>query len=101
MPADIRREAEELIRYHSELARRIAQTGVRDIPALLALHEQLKRSLEALSRQEIAWAAEQAEKVIEALARLDADLDVLRRLKAAVDRPSAREPSADRGRRAS
>lgn len=100
MSADIRREAEELFRYHSELVRRVAQTGVRDIPDLLALHEQLKRAVDAVSRQEISWAAEQAERLIAGLGQLDADLHALRRLKAMVE-PGVPEMDAERGRRAS
>ena len=30
MSIDIRREAEELVRYHAELVRRLAQSGVQD-----------------------------------------------------------------------
>jgi hypothetical protein len=100
MSADIRRDADELVRYHSELVRRVAQTGVRDIPELLALHEQLKRAAEAVSQQEISWAAEQAERLVATLTRLDADLQALRRLKTIVE-PPVRAPSAEPGRRAS
>jgi len=101
MPADIRREAEELVRYHSELVRRVAQTGVRDIAELLALHEQLKRALGAVSPQEIAWAAEQAQGLIAGLERLDGEFGALRRLKAAIDVPPTSEEPGERGRRAS
>ena len=58
MSGDIRREAEELVRYYSEVGRRLAQTGVRDVADLLAPHDQLRRALEAVGRQEIAWAAD-------------------------------------------
>ena len=85
MAGDIRAQAEELVRYYSELGRRLAQTGVRDIAELVALYEQLRRALDAISRQELGWAAEQADQLRAQLARLDTDLTSLRRLKRAVD----------------
>jgi len=81
MSADIRRETEELVRYYGELVRRLGQSGVRDVADLLALSERLSRALEAVSRQEIGWVTEQVQRLIEALVRMDADLDALRRLK--------------------
>jgi hypothetical protein len=78
---DIHREADDLSRYYSELGRRLAQTGVRDVPELLALHERLRRALDAVSPQEIGWAMEQAQRLIESLVRMDANLQALRRLK--------------------
>jgi hypothetical protein len=84
MSVDIRREAEELVRYYSEIVRRLAQTGVRDVQDLLALHDQLKRALDAVGRQEIGWAAEQTQHLVESLVRMDANLQALKRLKAAL-----------------
>lgn len=86
MAADVQREADELWRYYAELTQRLAQTGVRDVPDLLGLYEQLRRALDAVSRQEIQWALEQAERLIETLVRMDSDLQALRGLKAAVDK---------------
>ena len=86
MSSDLQRDADELWRYYSELGRRIAQTGVRDVPDVLALYEQLRRALDAVTRQEIAWALEQAESLIERLVRLDADLQALRALKTTLER---------------
>jgi hypothetical protein len=87
MSVDIRRETEELMRYYGELGRRLTQSGVRGVPDLLALHEQIKRSLDAFSRQEIGWAAEQTQRLVEALVRMDANLAALRRLKVALGQP--------------
>ena len=81
MQVDIRREAEELVRYYGELVRRFGQSGVRDIPELLGLYEQLSRALEAVSRQELGWVTDQAQRLIGELVRMDASLDALRRLK--------------------
>jgi hypothetical protein len=84
MTGDIRREADELVRYYGELGRRLAQNGVRDIAELLALHERLSRALETFSSQEIGWIAEQAQHLIEALVRMDSNLGALRHLKMAL-----------------
>ena len=81
MQVDIRREAEELMRYYGELVRRFGQNGVRDIPELLSLYDQLSRALEAVSGQELGWVTEQAQRLIGELVRMDASLDALRRLK--------------------
>ena len=87
MSVDIGREAEELVRYYGELVRRLSQNGVRDVPDLLALHERLARALEAVSRQEIGWVTEQVQRLIEALVRMDSNLDALRRLKRTLSPP--------------
>jgi hypothetical protein len=86
MASVIQREADELWRYYSELGRRLAQTGVRDVTDLLGLYEQLRRALDAVSRQEIQWALEQAERLIETLVRMDSDLQSLRALKTALEK---------------
>jgi hypothetical protein len=86
--SDIHREADELWRYYSELSRRLTQAGVRDVPDLLGLYEQLRRALESISAQEIQWALEQAERLVGTLVRMDSDLQSLRALKTALDRDS-------------
>jgi hypothetical protein len=86
MTSEVAREADDLLRYYSELSRRLAQAGVRDVPELLALYERVGRALDAVSRQEIEWAAEQAERLIGSLERMHAALQTLRRFKDALDR---------------
>lgn len=86
MAGDPHREADDLWRYYAELTQRLAQTGVRDVPDLLSLYEQLQRALDAISRQEIQWALDQAERLIETLVRMDSDLQALRALKGTVDK---------------
>jgi hypothetical protein len=100
MAIDIRREAEELVRYHSELVRRLGQAGVRDVTELLALYDRLRRALDAVSRQEIGWAAEQVERLVERLTELDRNLGALRRLKAALEAQTGPGPAAEVPRRA-
>jgi len=77
----IEREAEELLRYRAELGRRLARAGVADVGALLDLYQQLRGALGALSAQEIEWARTKAERLIEELERLGAQLGDVRRLK--------------------
>lgn len=86
MANDVQREAEELWRYYTELGHRLAQTGVRDVPDLLGLYSQLQRALDAVSRQEIVWALEQAERLIETLVRMDSNLQALRSLKLGMEK---------------
>ena len=93
MPMDIEREADELWRYYSELGRRLAQNGVRDVPDLLGLYEQLQRALESVSRQEIQWALEQAQRLIETLVHMDSNLQMLRALKATIEKRDGGSPS--------
>lgn len=85
MGPDIQRQADELWRYYSELGRRLSQAGVRDVSDLLGLYDQLRRALGAVSVQEIRWALEQAERLIETLVRMDSDLQALRALKGRID----------------
>jgi hypothetical protein len=87
MSVDIRREADDLIRYYGELVRRVGQSGVRDIGELLALYEQIGRAVDAISAQEIGWVAEQAQRLIGEFVRMDSNLEALRRLKAALNSP--------------
>ena len=88
MSNDVQREADELWRYYTELGRRLAQAGVKDVPDLLGLYEQLRRALEAVSAQEIQWALEQAERLIQSLVRMDSDLQALKALKAGMEKPA-------------
>jgi hypothetical protein len=84
MSVDIRREADDLIRYYGELVRRLEQTGVRDIGELLALYERIGRAIDAISTQEIGWVTEQAQRLIGELVRMSSNLDALRLLKTAL-----------------
>ncbi len=81
MPVDITRDADDLLRYYSELVHRFGQNGVRDIPELLALHDRVCRALDAVSGNELGWVTEQAQRLIGELVRMDSNLEALRRLK--------------------
>ena len=97
MSVDIARDAEELSRYYSELGRRLAQNGVRNVGELIATYEQLRRALDAISRQEIGWAAEQAQRLVERLVQMDTNIQTLRRLKETLARVPAAVHSAAGG----
>jgi vacuolar-type H+-ATPase subunit I/STV1 len=86
MSRDIRRDVEDLVRYYGELVARLPRHGVRDVAELLSLYEQLRRAMDAVSRQEIGWAAEQTQRLVDALVQMDSNLQALRRLKAALER---------------
>lgn len=82
MAEDLRKDAEEFVRYCTEIVRRVGRGGFTDIPHLVSLYEQLKRALESVSHQELAWADQQARRLVEKLVAMNAKLAMLRRLKA-------------------
>jgi hypothetical protein len=94
MSSDIQREADELARYWGELGRRVADAGVRDVGDLLALHDQLRRALAAVSVQEIEWAADRARQLIATLSGLEQSLATIAGLKATLGAPAHREAPA-------
>ena len=83
MTTDIRRDADQLMRYYGELMRRLTQNGVRDVGELLTLYEQLQRAVSALTAQEISWACDQVQELIRQLVGMDTNIQALRRLKMA------------------
>jgi len=78
-------ETEELLRYRVELGRRLARHGVRDVPSLIETYTRLREALAAVSRQEIEWAAERAQRLTATLESYAADLAILQRLKRSID----------------
>jgi hypothetical protein len=86
VPDDVRQKSEELFRYYGELARRIGQGGIADIADMLALFDQLKRALDAVSPQELLWADEQARQLIDKLVTMNSQLEAMRRLKSSLSR---------------
>jgi hypothetical protein len=83
MTTDIRRDADQLMRYYGELMRRLTQNGVRDVAELLSLYDQLQRAVSALTVQEISWACDQVQEMIRQLVSMDSNIQALRRLKTA------------------
>jgi ribonuclease D len=85
MADDLRREMEELLRYCSEIVRRVGQGGIADVTHLVALYEQLRQALDAVSFQELTWAEERAKALIDKLLRLSSRLEDIRRVKLAMN----------------
>jgi hypothetical protein len=86
---DLRKETEELLRYCGELSRRLGRGGITDVASLVALYDQLKDALDAVSAQEVAWADERARVLIAKLEAVQKSLATLRRLKGAADGPGS------------
>jgi len=78
-------ETEELLRYRVELGRRLTRHGMRDVPSLLETYTRLREALSAVSRQEIEWAAERAQRLTETLQAYAVQLEALQRLKRSVE----------------
>ena len=93
---NVRRQTEDIIRYYGELNRRVAATGTNGIPQLLEISKQIESAVAEVAAQELTWAGEEIRRVLEELARMDAQLCHLRELKAALDRSGHEE---SRGRR--
>jgi hypothetical protein len=78
---DLRRESDELVRYCAELSRRIGQSGSGDMSGLLSLYERFRLALDTVSAQELLWADQRAQQLIDKLTAMRGDLEALRRLK--------------------
>jgi len=97
MSEDLRKDSEDFVRYCTEIVRRIGRSGFTDIPHLVSLYEQLKRALESVSTQELAWADQQARRLVEKLVAMNAKLAMLRRLKATLGLPDDGDGSSEQG----
>jgi phage gp16-like protein len=94
---DLRKDSDDFIRYCAEIVRRIGRGGFTDIPHLLSLYDQMKRALESVSTQELAWADQQARRLVERLVALNAKLAMLRRLKATLGLPDEDDGGPEQG----
>lgn len=92
MSEDLRKESEQFVRYWGEIVRRIGRGGMTDVAHLVALYEQLKRALDSVSVQELAWADQQAKHLIDKLVAMNSKLEKIRRLKANLERDAGEEP---------
>ena len=82
MVDDMRRQTEDIIRYYGEIDRRVAYTGVDGVAGLLELSHQVEAALGAVASQELEWMLSEVRGLLERLARMDAQLQALRALKA-------------------
>lgn len=82
------RKADDLARYLSELGRQLEAAGTGSITELFALVERVRVAIGGLSLQEISWAREHVEDLLDGLRSLEERLQVLGRLKRALDAPA-------------
>ena len=90
MAEAVQRRAEDLARYLAELSRRVATADVRDLGELAGLASRMRRALETVTPQEIAWAAEQATALVHELTTVQETLRALATLKRVVGGSSDR-----------
>lgn len=81
MASDLRRQIDEILRHHEEIDRRLSRSGIRDIPDLLSLHDQLRRALALLSAREVEWTIAEINRAVADLDRLAGALRTLAQLK--------------------
>jgi hypothetical protein len=78
---ELRRQTDELVRLYGELLRRLSHQGVRGVPELVALHEQVCRAVGAIGHEEIDWALTQIASVLDKLRAIGQRLNALREIK--------------------
>jgi len=78
---DLRKRANDLLCYYGKMQNRLVQAGLTDTGALVELFAQLHRGLEAISNEELDPAIEEVNRLVEALRKMQADLQVLKELK--------------------
>jgi len=83
----LERKADDLARYLSELGRQLEGAGTASITELFGLVERVRMAIAGLSLQEIAWAREHVEDLLDGLRALEERLQLLGRLKQALDAP--------------
>jgi len=95
----LERKADDLARYLSELGRQLEGAGTASITELFDLVERVRVAIAGLSVQEIAWAREHVEDLLDGLRALDERLRLLGRLKRALDVPTNGRAGGDEWRR--
>ena len=83
----LERKADDLARYLSELGRQLEGAGTASVAELFGLVERVRVAIGGLSLQEIAWAREHVEDLLDGLRSLEERLRLLGRLKRALDAP--------------
>lgn len=82
MNEDLRKRANDLLVYFGKMQNRLSSAGVNDTSGLVTLFSQLHRGLEAVSLEELDPAIQEVNLLIDSLRKMQADLQVLRELKA-------------------
>ncbi len=89
----MRRQTEDVVRYYGELNRRFAGSGVDGIPRLLELSQQIEAAMNAVGAQELEWLGTEIKQLLDRLVQMDAQLQRLRDLKAALEGVSEQRES--------
>jgi len=93
----MRRHTEDIIRYYSELSRRVGSNGVEGIPHLLELAKQIETAIADVGAEEFTWIGAEIKQLLDQLVRMDAQLQRLRELKLVL----SQQPEVEQGRRRS
>ena len=78
-------QAEAVLRFSSELQRRMSEVGVEGIDGVMGLYAQLRQALERVSHDELDWAAAEVGRVVDSLNRIADDLRRLKALKSSLE----------------
>ena len=81
LAADVARDAEFVLRYRSEIERRMASGGVGTMAEAFALVERLRQALGGLSATELEWTRARVDRVIAQVEAHAAELATVRQLK--------------------
>lgn len=86
---DFRKQANDLLVFYGKMQNRLSQAGVTDTGSLVGLFRQLERGLEAVALEELDPALQEVTRLVEALNRMHADLQIIKELKLRVEKTKA------------
>ena len=81
MSEQLRRRAEDVVRYYGEIDRRLAGTGMEGIAGLLIVSQHVESALAVVGSHELELMVREVRALVERLVRIDSDLQRIRNLK--------------------
>lgn len=81
MIEQLRRHAEDIVRYYGDLDRRVAGTGMEGIAGLLIVSQHVEAALGVVGTHELELMVREVRTLVERLVRIDSDLQRIRNLK--------------------
>ncbi|MCC6849944.1 MAG: hypothetical protein IT294_15680 [Deltaproteobacteria bacterium] len=84
MGDELRRQADDVLRYYADLDRRVATAGLDGIVELLTVSQQVASALQVVEPPEIGRAVRELRGLLERLVRIDSELQGARALKARI-----------------
>ncbi|MCC6766914.1 MAG: hypothetical protein IT293_19835 [Deltaproteobacteria bacterium] len=84
MGDELRRWAEDVLRYYGDLDRRVATTGLDGIVGLLTVSQHVASALQVFEPQELDRPVRELRSLLERLVRIDSELRRVRALKARI-----------------